>query len=116
MSEKIKEVKGKQTRIWVLYLKPHSGDKIFSENKELLLQLWDLLESGNFYRLAYKGEGYDFEENKEKFWYPERIKTELTTRTIFLHPNKDRAEKSLKAHELAVKVGIITKKKKKKQS
>jgi len=112
MSEKIKEVKGQEKKIWILSLKPHSSDTIFSESKMQLLALWDLLESGSFKMLSFKSEGYDFED-KAKFYYPKNFRTELTTKTVYLHADEEGAVKSNTAYLHAKKVGLISKKKKK---
>jgi len=108
-----KVTEGVTKKVWILNLK-RFGEKIYSENKEDLLKLWELLDSGNFHRLKSVSKSYEWEEDKnDKFYYPENFKLEVSSLKIYLHPNKDRAEKSMAAYEKLQKVGIKTKPKKK---
>lgn len=97
-----------EKKIFTLKGTPY-GVSIFSESKEEMLKLWDLLQEGNFKTLS---SDHDWDDDEMYFW-PGDLKVQLEAKTIYLYENKDKANKAKAAYKHAKKVGIISKKKKK---
>ena len=108
--KEISKKENSEKQIYVLKLRP-SLDEIFSESKEDILELWNLLSRKGFQELR---SVYQFSLTEmERFYYPGDYKISISGKEVYIHENKDRAMKSKDAFEHAKKVGIISKKKKK---
>lgn len=79
------------------------ANSLFSESKEEMLKLWEVLGEGNVKRLHSENDYSD----DEKFYWPEDLHVRLEIRNIYLHENQDKAEKAKKAFTQAKKVGLI---------
>lgn len=104
----LKKHKNMTKKIYIIQLGP-IGTKIFSESKEEMLKLWELLQGGNFKKLHSE---HDWDDN-EMFYWPQDLRIELKSNMVYLHEDQEGAKKAKIAHEHAKKVGIISKKKKK---
>ena len=93
-----------EKKIYIIRLDYNS---LFSESKEEMLKLWEILGEGKI-KMLHSENDYD---DDEKFYWPGVLNVRLEMKNVYLHENQEKAERAKLAHEHAIKVGIISKKK-----